>query len=109
MRAGDINYGFMDMSSLIRVGIHYGHKVTLLKSVMKPYILGNWHGINIINVDKTLTALEASLNVVFESICSNRDVLFLCNGLSYSRGIAQPLAEISQHCVIREFGGVVTN
>ncbi|XXN19761.1 MAG: 30S ribosomal protein S2 [Candidatus Hodgkinia cicadicola] len=109
MKVGDINYDFMDMSSLVRVGVHYGHKVTLVRSVMKPYILGNWHGINIINVDKTLTALEASLNVVFEAICANKNILFLCNGLSYSRGIAQPLAEAGQHCIIREFGGVVTN
>ncbi len=76
---------------------------------MRPYVLGSWRGINIVDLSKSLTALKAGFNVVFEAICANADVLFLCNGVSYARGLAYALADAEQHCVVSEFGGIVTN
>ncbi|AUG33911.1 30S ribosomal protein S2 [Candidatus Hodgkinia cicadicola] len=109
MKTASVNRSFISLSALVRLGAHYGHKASLLKSVMRPYVMGNWHGLNIVSVDKTLTALKAGFNIAFEAICANTDVLFLCNGLSYARGVAYALADVEQHCVVNEFGGIVTN
>ncbi|XXN13804.1 MAG: 30S ribosomal protein S2 [Candidatus Hodgkinia cicadicola] len=109
MRTSEVNASFIDVPSLVRLGAHYGHKSSLLKSTMRPYVLGNWHGINIINTDKTATALEIGLNTVFEAICANTPALFLCNGLNYARTLARSLASTKQYCVVSEFGGIVTN
>ncbi|WGS83425.1 MAG: 30S ribosomal protein S2 [Candidatus Hodgkinia cicadicola] len=95
--------------ALIRLGVHYGHKITLLRPVMRPYIVGAWHGINMINVDRTLTALEFALNVVFEAVCSNKRVLFVCTGLNTPVASAQVLANAGQYCVTCEFGGMLSN
>ncbi|ATW05849.1 30S ribosomal protein S2 [Candidatus Hodgkinia cicadicola] len=109
MKTASINRSFISLSALVRLGAHYGHKVALLKSVMRPYVLGNWRGLNIVSVDKTLTALKLGFNTAFEAICANANVLFLCNGLSYARTVAYALADVEQHCVVNEFGGIVTN
>ncbi|AUI38860.1 30S ribosomal protein S2 [Candidatus Hodgkinia cicadicola] len=109
MKTANINRSFISLSALVRLGAHYGHKSALLKSVMRPYVLGNWHGLNVVSVDKTLTALKIGFNTAFEAICANASVLFLCNGLSYARALAYALADTEQHCVVNEFGGIVTN
>ncbi len=109
MKTANVNRSFISLSALVRLGAHCGHKSTLLKSVMRPYVLGNWRGLNVVSVDKTLTALKIGFNIAFEAICADADVLFLCNGLSYARGVACALADVEQHCVVNEFGGIVTN
>ncbi|AUG26248.1 30S ribosomal protein S2 [Candidatus Hodgkinia cicadicola] len=109
MKTASVDRSFISLNALVRLGAHYGHRVALLKSAMRPYVLGNWHGLNIVSVDKALTALKTGFNIAFEAICANADVLFLCNGLSYARGVASALADIEQHCVVKEFGGIVTN
>ncbi|ATW05937.1 30S ribosomal protein S2 [Candidatus Hodgkinia cicadicola] len=109
MKTAVINRSFISLSALVRLGAHYGHKATLLKSVMRPYVLGNWRDLIVVGVDKALTALRIGFNIAFEAICANANVLFLCNGLSYARGVASALADIEQHCVVSEFGGMVTN
>ncbi|AUG34212.1 30S ribosomal protein S2 [Candidatus Hodgkinia cicadicola] len=109
MKTANVNRSFISLSALVRLGAHYGHKASLLKSVMRPYVMGNWHGLNIVSVDKALTALKIGFNIAFEAICANANVLFLCNGLSYARGVAYALADVEQHCVVNEFGGIVTN
>jgi len=62
-----------------------------------------------INVDRTLTALEFALNVVFEAVCSNKRVLFVCTGLNTPVAAAQVLANAGQYCVTCEFGGMLSN
>lgn len=109
IKTANINRSFISLNALVRLGAHYGHKASLLRSAMRPYVLGNWRGLNIVGVDKTLMALRTGFNIVFEAICANTNVLFLCNGLSYARGVAHALADVEQHCVVQEFGGVVTN
>ncbi|ATW05890.1 30S ribosomal protein S2 [Candidatus Hodgkinia cicadicola] len=109
METASINRSFISLSALVRLGAHYGHKASLLKPVMRPYVLGNWRGLNIVSVDKTLTALKTGFGIAFEAICANANVLFLCNGLSYARTVARALADVEQHCVVSEFGGIVTN
>ncbi|AUG91560.1 30S ribosomal protein S2 [Candidatus Hodgkinia cicadicola] len=109
MKTAVINRSLISLNALVRLGSHYGHKSALLKPVMRPYVLGSWRGLNIVSVDKTLTALKAGFNIAFEAICANANVLFLCNGISYARGVAHALADVEQHCVVNEFGGIVTN
>ncbi len=109
MRTVSLTRSFINVDALLRAGVHYGHKAALLKPAMRPYVLGNWRGINIVNVSKSLTALKVGFNIVFEAICANADVLFVCNGVSYARGVAYALADAEQHCVVSEFGGIVTN
>ncbi|AUG62919.1 30S ribosomal protein S2 [Candidatus Hodgkinia cicadicola] len=109
MKTASVDRSFISLNALVRLGAHYGHRVALLKPVMRPYVLGNWHGLNIVSVDKALTALKIGFNIAFEAICANADVLFLCNGLSYARALASALADVEQHCVVKEFGGVVSN
>ncbi|XXM93753.1 30S ribosomal protein S2 [Candidatus Hodgkinia cicadicola] len=99
----------LSTDALIQLGVHYGHKISLLRPVMRPYVLGSWHGINVINVDRTLTALELALNVVFEAVCSNKRVLFVCTGLSAPVASAQALANAGQYCVTDGFGGMLSN
>ncbi|WGS83553.1 MAG: 30S ribosomal protein S2 [Candidatus Hodgkinia cicadicola] len=104
-----LKHSAVSADALIRLGVHYGHKITLLKPVMRPYIVGAWHGVNVINVDRTLTALEFALNVVFEAVCSNKRVLFVCTGLNTPFAAAQVLANAGQYCVTGGFGGMLSN
>ncbi|XXM93425.1 30S ribosomal protein S2 [Candidatus Hodgkinia cicadicola] len=109
MQGHNLKHSAASADALIRLGVHYGHKITLLKPVMRPYVVGAWHGINVINVDRTLTALEFALNVVFEAVCSNKRVLFVCTGLNTPVAAAQVLANAGQYCVTDEFGGMLSN
>ncbi|XXM93519.1 30S ribosomal protein S2 [Candidatus Hodgkinia cicadicola] len=108
-QARKLKHSAISADALIRLGVHYGHKITLLKPVMRPYVVGAWHGINVINVDRTLTALEFALNVVFEAVCSNKRVLFVCTGLNRPVAAAQVLANAGQYCVTGDFGGMLSN
>ena len=64
------------MKSLLESGVHFGHRTHKWHPAMKPYIFTERNGIHIIDLQKTVKALEQSYNLVRDTVASGGVVLF---------------------------------
>ncbi len=98
-----------DYNTLLRLGVHVGHKISVCKHTILPYIIGYWKGISLLDVNKIVLALEYTLNIIHKSALSNEKVLFFFSGSSFSR-LDNVLAQIDQYLVFDYcYGGLISN
>jgi small subunit ribosomal protein S2 len=64
------------MKSLLESGVHFGHRTQKWHPAMKPYIFTERNGIHIIDLQKTVKALEQSFNLVRDTVANGGVVLF---------------------------------
>jgi len=57
----------IDMKTLLESGAHFGHKTSRWHPKMAPYIHSRKNGAHIINLEKTVEALETA-RVILETI-----------------------------------------
>ena len=65
------------MKSLLESGVHFGHQVKRWDPRMKKYIFAERNGIHIIDLQKTITAIKDSYDVVRKVASSGKSVLFV--------------------------------
>ena len=56
----------VSMKEMLRAGVHFGHQCRYWNPKMDPYIFGSRNKIHIINLEHTVPALNAALEVVTE-------------------------------------------
>lgn len=100
----------IDMKALLESGAHFGHKTSRWHPKMAPYIHSKRQGGHIINLEKTVEALEKALPELTKIAASGKKILFV--------GTKKQLKEITKaaaesvdmpYVTVRWIGGTLTN
>lgn len=100
----------VDIKALLEAGAHFGHKTSRWHPKMAPYIHSKRQGGHIINLEKTVEALEKALPELTKIAASGKKILFV--------GTKKQLKEITKaaaesvempYVTVRWVGGTLTN
>ena len=100
----------IDMTALLESGAHFGHKTSRWHPKMAPYIHSKRQGGHIINLEKTVEALEAALPELTKIAASGKKILFV-GTKKQLKDITKAAAESVDmpYVTVRWVGGVLTN
>lgn len=100
----------VDIKALYEAGVHFGHKTSRWHPKMAPYIHSKRQDSHIINLEKTVEALDAVLPVVTRTVASGKKVLFV-GTKKHTRAAVQAAAERANQPFVTErwIGGMLTN
>ena len=98
------------MKSLLESGVHFGHQVKRWDPRMKKYIFAERNGIHINDLQKTITAIKDSYDVVRKVASSGKSVLFVGTKKQAQQAIAKEAERCGMYYVNnRWLGGTLTN
>ncbi len=98
------------MRQLLQAGAHFGHQTRHWNPKMKPFIFGTHNKIHIIDLEKTLPALNEAVQFVEKLASNNNKVLFVGTKRSASKSIRQEAERAGMPYVdYRWLGGMLTN
>jgi small subunit ribosomal protein S2 len=98
------------MKALLESGVHFGHRTNKWDPAMKPYIFTERNNIHIIDLQKTVKALEEAHNLVAESVAAGGTVLFV----GTKRQAQETIMDEAERCEMpwvthKWLGGTLTN
>lgn len=98
------------MRTLLETGVHFGHRTRRWDPKMRPYIFTERNGVHIIDLQKTLTALEQAVKVIRETVANGGVILFV----GTKQQAQEVIAHEAQRCGMpyvnqRWLGGTLTN
>jgi small subunit ribosomal protein S2 len=100
----------VDIKQLLEAGAHFGHKTSRWHPKMAPFIHSKRGGSHIIDLTKTVDALEKSLDFVAQTVAEGKQVLFVATKRQAQDIVKQLAEEVSQPFVTeRWLGGMLTN
>lgn len=98
------------MKSLLESGVHFGHRTHKWHPAMKPYIFTERNGIHIIDLQKTVKALEQAYALVRDTAANNGSVLFVGTKRQAQETIQSEAMRVGMPYVTnRWLGGMLTN
>ncbi len=98
------------IKELLEAGVHFGHQTRRWNPKMKPFIFGARNGIYIIDLHKTLDALEKARQKVREVVGKGRSILFVGTKKQAREVLVDEAARCSGfHVTERWLGGMLTN
>ncbi|HEY3941477.1 MAG TPA: 30S ribosomal protein S2 [Acidimicrobiales bacterium] len=100
----------VSMRQLLDAGVHFGHQTRRWNPKMRRYILGERNGIYLIDLNKTLTGIEAAYSYVRDLVNGGGNLLFV----GTKKQTQGPIAEFAEACGMpyvnqRWLGGMLTN
>lgn len=100
----------IDIKALLEAGVHFGHKTSRWHPKMAPYIHSKRQDSHIIDLTKTVEALEKALPEITKIAASGKKVLFV-GTKNQAKDIVKEAAEkVNQPYVTeRWIGGMLTN
>lgn len=100
----------VDMKALLEAGAHFGHKTSRWHPKMAPYIHSKRQDAHIINLEKTVEALDEALPKLSEIAKTNRKILFV-GTKKQAKNIVKEAAESVDmpYVTVRWVGGTLTN
>lgn len=100
----------VDMKDLLEAGAHFGHKTSRWHPKMAPYIHSKRQDAHIINLEKTVDALEVALPKVTEIAKTGKKILFV-GTKKQMKDIVKEAAESVEmpYVTVRWVGGTLTN
>lgn len=100
----------VDVKQLLEAGAHFGHKTSRWHPKMAPYIHSKRSGNHIIDLTKTVPALEEALKFISETTASGKQVL-LVGTKRQAKDIIKKLADDTGMPYVTErwLGGLLTN
>lgn len=100
----------VDIKALLTAGVHFGHNTSRWHPNMAPYIHSKRQGIHIIDLTKTVDALEKVLPLVTEVAAKGKQVLFV-GTKRQAKDIVRASAEKAGQPYVTErwLGGMLTN
>jgi small subunit ribosomal protein S2 len=98
------------VQDLLEAGVHFGHQSSRWNPKMRQYIFTERNGIHIIDLKKTLVALDAARAAIREVTLQGERVLFVCTKRQL-RSIVEQEATRSGSFYVTErwLGGMLTN
>ena len=100
----------VDMKALLEAGAHFGHKTSRWHPKMAPYIHSRRQEAHIINLEKTVEALEKALPEITKLVADGKKVLFV-GTKKQLKSIVKEAAESVEmpYVTVRWVGGTLTN
>ena len=98
------------MRTLLETGVHFGHRTRRWNPKMRPYIFTERNGVHIIDLQKTLTALEQAVKVTRETVANGGTILFVGTKQQAQEVIAHEARRCGMPYVNQRWlGGTLTN
>ena len=98
------------MKALLESGAHFGHKTSRWHPKMAPYIHSKRGGAHIINLEKTVEALEVALPKITEIAKSGKKILFVGTKKQMKNVVKEAATSVDMpYVVVRWVGGALTN
>lgn len=100
----------VDIKALLEAGVHFGHKTSRWHPKMAPYIHSKRQDSHIIDLTKTVEALNVALPVITD-VVSKGKLILLVGTKKQARDIVRDAAENSGQLYVTErwMGGMLTN
>jgi len=100
----------VSMKALLETGVHFGHRTQRWNPKMRSYIFTERNGVHIIDLQQTITAIEAACELVRDTVAAGGTVLFV----GTKRQAQETIAQEAQRCGMpyvnqRWLGGTLTN
>lgn len=98
------------LQEMLEAGVHFGHQTRRWNPRMKPYILTARNGIYVINLEKTLEALQRAVEKVLRVRATGASVLFVGTKATIQGAVRDEAMRSGQPFVTtRWLGGMLTN
>jgi len=100
----------IDMSVMLKNGVHFGHQKARKNPKMSEYIFGIKNGINIIDLEKTVEFLNQAMQFAEKIVSEGQDILFV-GTKKQAKNIVESAAKACgmPYVVERWLGGTFTN
>jgi small subunit ribosomal protein S2 len=100
----------VDIKALLEAGVHFGHKTSRWHPKMAPYIHSKRQDSHIIDLTKTVEALNVALPVITDVVSKGKSVL-LVGTKKQARDIVRAAADSTNQLYVTErwMGGMLTN
>ena len=100
----------VDMKALLESGAHFGHKTSRWHPKMAPYIHSKRQDAHIINLEKTVDALEVALPKVTEIVKNGKKILFVGTKKQMKEAVKEAATSVDMpYVTVRWVGGTLTN
>ena len=100
----------VDMKPLLEAGAHFGHKTSRWHPKMAPYIHSKRQDAHIINLEKTVDALENALPKLTEIAKSGKKILFVGTKKQMKDIVKEAAESVGMpYVTVRWVGGTLTN
>lgn len=100
----------IDMKALLEAGAHFGHKTSRWHPKMAPYIHSKRQGGHIINLEKTVEALEKALPELTKIAASGKKILFVGTKKQLKEATREAAESVNMpYVTVRWVGGILTN
>lgn len=100
----------IDIKVLLEAGAHFGHKTSRWHPKMAPFIHSKRDGSHIIDLTKTVEALEIASNFLTQTAASGKQILLVSTKRQASGKIREVAEAVNMPYVsIRWLGGMLTN
>lgn len=98
------------MKALLESGVHFGHRTHKWHPKMKPYIFTERNSIHIIDLQKTVKALEEAYNLIRDTVADGGTVLFVGTKRQAQESIQEEALRAGMpYVTMRWLGGMLTN
>ncbi len=106
----EFKMAIVSMKALLESGVHFGHRTHKWNPAMKPYIFTERNGIHIIDLQKTVKALDQGFNLVRDTVADGGTVLFVGTKRQAQDTIRDEAERVDMPYVTnRWLGGMLTN
>jgi len=100
----------VQMKALLESGVHFGHRTHKWHPAMKPYIFTERNSIHIIDLQKTVKALEEAYELARDTVSKGGVVLFVGTKRQAQETIAEEALRAGMpYVTTRWLGGMLTN
>ena len=100
----------VSIKSLLEAGVHFGHQTRRWNPKMKPYIFGERNGIYILDLKKTLYAIDDAYSFLLNLGAAGKKVLFVGTKKQAQEAIKEEAERVGMFYVnARWLGGMMTN
>lgn len=100
----------IDIKALLEAGAHFGHKTSRWHPKMAPYIHSKRQGGHIINLEKTVEALEKALSELTKIAASGKKILFVGTKKQLKDATKAAAESVDMpYVTVRWVGGILTN
>ena len=98
------------VQDLLDAGVHFGHQTKRWNPKMKKFIFGARNGIYIIDLNKSLAALQEAKTFVYDAVTRGRKILFVGTKKQAQQTLKEQAEALGQpYVVTRWLGGTLTN
>ena len=98
------------LQEMLEAGVHFGHQTRRWNPRMKPYILTARNGIYVINLEKTLEALQRAVEKILRVRATGASVLFVGTKPTIQGAVRDEATRAGQpYVTTRWLGGMLTN